>query len=77
MQSSCAADSIEPQAESSKRVSVEARKTRIFDEFIPQVYWILSRRLRESVYLSYLYKLSNNRDQQQIHNKNYLVWRTT
>ena len=64
VQSSWAADSIEPQAESSTRDSEEAKRTRIFVDFMPQVYWILGTKLRESVYLSYPHKLSNNRTQQ-------------
>jgi hypothetical protein len=64
VQSSWAADSIEPQAESSTRDREEAKRTRIFVEFIPEVYWILGPKLRESVYLSNQHKLSNNRIQQ-------------
>jgi hypothetical protein len=70
VQSSWAADSIEPQAESNIRDREEARSMRIFDKFIPQVYWILGAGLRESVYLSYLYKLSNNRAKLETDNKN-------
>jgi hypothetical protein len=42
-----------------------ARSRRNFVDFIPQVYWILRARLRESIDLSYLGKLSNNEDQKQ------------
>jgi Na+-transporting NADH:ubiquinone oxidoreductase subunit NqrB len=63
VQSSWAEDSIELQAESRTRDSVDAKRMRIFVDFMPQVYWILGAKLRESVYLSYLHKLSNNRNQ--------------
>jgi hypothetical protein len=39
---------------------VEMRRRRIFVEFITQVYWIMEARLRESIDLLYLGKLSNN-----------------
>jgi hypothetical protein len=60
VQSSWAADSIEPQPESIATM-VAKRRIGSFLKFIPQVYWILGARLRESIDLSHLGKLSNNK----------------
>ena len=52
MQSSWAADSIEPQPDKAKvAIQVRMAKGRNVDEFILQVYLILEFKLRESEYL--------------------------